>query len=109
MKFTGALIRRIREQELHLTQDEFARRLGKAKSTVQNWERGSNSPRADMKARIIELVHPERRAKLGLPVGGQGLDREKEDLWSQMEKVKERLAEMESRLGTIEKKVRVAS
>lgn len=47
-------IRKVREQ-LEMTQDEFARVLHVAQSTVQNWESGRSSPHRGTLARIEAL------------------------------------------------------
>ena len=48
-------LRKVRER-LGMTQDEFARALHVAQSTVQNWESGRNSPHRGTLARIEELA-----------------------------------------------------
>lgn len=47
-------LRKMRER-LGMTQDEFARALNVAQSTVQNWESGRSSPHRGTQARIEEL------------------------------------------------------
>ncbi len=47
-------LRKVRER-LELTQDEFARALQVAQSTVQNWESGRSSPHRGTLARIEAL------------------------------------------------------
>lgn len=47
-------IRQIREA-LVMTQDDLARALGVAQSTVQNWENGRSAPRPKMALRIRAL------------------------------------------------------
>lgn len=51
----GRAIRKTRER-LGMTQDEFARVLQVAQSTVQNWESGRSSPHRGTQARIEELL-----------------------------------------------------
>lgn len=48
------LIRKLREQ-LHLTQEQFAQKVGVTYSTVNHWENGKRTPQPYLVKRLLEL------------------------------------------------------
>ena len=52
-----------------LTQANFAKRIGVAEKTVQNWESGASSPRADKMPQICTVLDCEIEDIIFLPRG----------------------------------------
>jgi DNA-binding transcriptional regulator YiaG len=49
-----ALVKQLRER-LHLTQEQFAQRVGVTYSTVNHWENGKRVPLPFLKKRLLEM------------------------------------------------------
>lgn len=49
-----ALIKELRER-LHLTQEQFAQRVGVTYSTVNHWENGKRTPQPFLVRRLLEM------------------------------------------------------
>jgi transcriptional regulator with XRE-family HTH domain len=49
-----ALVKELRER-LHMTQEQFAQKVGVTYSTVNHWENGKRSPQPFLVRRLLEL------------------------------------------------------
>jgi transcriptional regulator with XRE-family HTH domain len=62
----AALVRDLRDQ-LRLTQEQFAQKLGVSFSTVNVWENGKREPLPFLRRRLLEMAE-----EAGLPNGADG-------------------------------------
>ena len=83
-----------------ITQDDLAKRIGKSKNVISNWERGDNSPDLDSVAKIcMELeVTPNQLF---------GWDRYKayDEYVYRMAKAREKIAELELKRDAIQQEI----
>ena len=93
-----------------ITQQEMARRLGKSKNVISNWERGDNSPNPDEIVKLCEILEVTPNQIFGwdpLPEYVQYLHeqeknkKELDEKTAQRERIRAQLAEIDREIAEL--------